>query len=404
MDGCLPITKSFLADSALCPWKAWQHKALRVPSVSSPAAKIGTECHKLTAEIMKGEETLSGMTKKASTLEVAELATRAVGMMRATPPGHSDKIEQWFGVDNAGRPVGNREGAACHGFIDRVLLSDPYGLNPHIEELKFGRQGSDFEAERHIYVKLIKAHGVPNLSWVSFNRIWVRQGKVDRFVYRFSGPRVVVYHKGTEIGRWSGKPDALMEYILDAIQVVKDTPPTPTPGDHCESWYGEPCQFLGTECPLAEKVPAVTVANIDNRAEVGKALALVLKGIPLDQIDKTTAELATTGLLQMKGLLKMGEGRIAERSKALGPLSVGNAQYGWHQRTKMEVDDKVWALQTMLDTMPIEYVAKAVNIGKTSLGKISKKKYGSLRKALLGLALSYVRERPVFGKLPKEEK
>jgi hypothetical protein len=399
MDGCIPITKSFLADLARCPWKAFQHKALRVPSRSGPAAADGKEGHGLVEGIRRQEITLSNVSELASTEEIAALVNQAIAM--TTPSSHTDLIEQWIGIDHDGNVVNSRQDAIAHGYIDRIIYS-PGATHITIEELKFGRKRTDDTKERDIYTRLTRAK-FPEMAEIRFQRVWVRLRLIDQWVYTFDGPAVTIvesYNRPHNALILRSEPDALLDYIRSCVDVVKKMDPVPIPGDWCENWYGEPCQFLGIDCPLANRLPQLSHNRdmITDQA-VGNAVKQVLSGVPLDQIDKHTAALSLYGIAHLKALLKWGESRVAERARDLGPIEINGERYGWYTQEQHTVDNKPWVMKTMLDHMPIEDVCNAINISPSSLKKISKRKYSAIRDSILSLGITTVGTKPKFGKL-----
>lgn len=190
----------------------------------------------------------------------------------------------------------------------------------------------------------------------------------------------------------------LVEFIKDENALVAAMVPIPTPGPHCESWYGQPCQFLGNGCPRGAFLPALLDGQVQCEGQLTASEILKRMADEPDFIvTKEMAEWAFAGLVQLEGFLKRLRARIEKESRRIGPIALGDTKYGWFITTENEVD-KAFALKEMLQELTVEEIAKVISIGKSNIDrKISKKAHGELRETLLGLAVSIKKTRPTFG-------
>lgn len=204
--------------------------------------------------------------------------------------------------------------------------------------------------------------------------------------------------------------EPFLAYVKHAIAKLQRTPEDPTPGPHCQSWHGEPCQFVGTDCPAGKAVGEIAEETLGLPTKVGAdettltAFAL-LSEIANNKEFELTPELtswALTGSLQMDGFLKKVMKRLKAEIRKTGPVPVGNVKYGWFTKKKSIVD-KVFALKTMLRAkVPTEDIASAISLSRTSINDMPKR-LGSVRSILQRLAIREVDGNPEFGVLDSDE-
>jgi hypothetical protein len=133
---------------------------------------------------------------------------------------------------------------------------------------------------------------------------------------------------------------------------------------------------------------------------VGKAFMDIYRGLELSEITPEIASNALMGVHQIEAAAKIVEAALKNYADTNGPITIGNDQYGWKEIRDYEVN-KEFALEAMFAVMPIEDIAKVVNLSKTAIDKkISRRRYGPLRQSLLDLGMTLgdgVKRR--FGKL-----
>jgi hypothetical protein len=414
MEGFLPFTKSFWGDVRQCPWKAYQHKVCRIKSKTTKGAWTGLAVHRITASIRKGESSLDQFLSdpdffidleldpedRQEIIDMVQRAFTSDPIVLTESEQQRVKVECYFAVDDRGHSCGKGSGIV-HGYLDRLLLRDDGSVV--VDDLKTDRWPSDNPAERICYVLGAKAT-YPEAIKFLFGRHYLRTGNYIEWNYEFKDGKKS--HKLVEIdpsgrktvhGPFPSNP--LLIYVKDFIDKIEKMEAVPTPGPHCESWYGEPCQFLGNECPAAAELPAVVDDNLPADPD-GLSPSGLLKAIADSEnlpITKDQAGWAYSGAIQLEGFVKRLKKKIEAWSKANGTLTVGETEYGWFTTPETEVD-KACALSEMLRTMTVEEIANVVSISKTSINtKIGKRKYPQLREFLLSMAVSEVDSKPKFG-------
>lgn len=425
MEGFLPCTKSFWSDCQLCPWKAARHKIHRVRSKTTHGAFVGLKVHTLVAWIRKDSERLEEFTKSPDFLigdgfneverqDIIDMVQRAFTsdpIVLSDTEAQTQQVEAFFSIDEKGRAT-KKDSGIWRGYLDRVVLRDDGSVV--VDDLKTDRWPSDNVAERYSYVLGARCL-FPNATVVRFGRHYLRTGSYVEWKYEFRDGKThtctETTPEGEKIKHGPFGQNPLLVYVKDFIAKIEKMEETPTPGPHCESWYGEPCQFLGNECPAAEELPAVieqqitvitpaTEAGVEvSKSELLRAIAGRQEGLVLTAADMGWAYSA---FIQFQGFAKALEAAIKEWSRANGVFPVGETPYGWFTTTETEVD-KPCALSEMLRTMTVAEVANVVSISKTSINtKIGKRKYPELREFLLSMAVTEVEGKPKFGAIKNE--
>lgn len=442
MDGFLPATKSFWADAHKCSWKACQHKVYGVPSESGVPALVGLAVHHVEAEIRQDHITLDEFLKDPlrffdrspftddeteDVIDMVETAVKTDPIILSPAEKERVLIEAYIAVDFDGRltrgnpepyhvqagqtfdHIENTAEALFHGSMDRIILRDDGTVT--VDDLKTGWEEVNNPLERYGYVLCAKVL-YPDATRFEFGYHYLRTGGYERWIYEIPdgviGKVMVTSPQGSNMPI-HGNGYGLLGMIQEMVGILSDMPCKATPGPHCESWYGSPCQFLGNKCPAGRSVPEV-VGEVVSIAEVVESLPgfsafKTLQAIADDPKFETTPELrswALGGIMQLKGFLKRAEDRLKAIAKETGPIVVGDTPYGWFTSEENEVD-KLQALDAMFRVMDIEDIAKTISISKTKLGQIAKRKYGTLGADLVKLTVSRKQGKPKFGPITNVE-
>lgn len=451
MEGFLPCTKSFWSDCQQCPWKAFQHKVHKIKSRTTKGAWIGRATHSKVTNIRRGRLILDQfMADPAFFLdsrlldvhdEIAEMVQRAFTsdpIVLTETEKERVLYEQYFAIDDRAQPgkehredyhdqesiwppptvtKKNLRESFANGALDRLILRDNGSVI--VDDLKTERGQSDNIFERILYVLGAKAT-YPGATVVTFGRHYLRTGTYVEWKYEFQNEKgkhtcIETTPEGEKITHGPFGQNPLLVYLKDFVTKIEQMEPRATPGPHCESWYGEPCQFLGNECPAAEELPAVIQTSLLDTAEPPgpvdaetlckseflKAIAQRREGFVLT---KEQAAWAYSAFIQFQGFTKALEAAIKEWSRDNGTFRVGATDYGWFTVPENAVDREC-ALSEMLRSMTVEEIAGVISISKSSINtKISKRKYPELREFLLSMAVSEVDSKPKFGALKNVEK
>lgn len=357
MEKLIPLSKSTYGVWQKCHWKAYAHKVLKLKSKDSKFSANGREVHDLAAQVQSGSTDINAALASASNREVEELTAKSI----------ANSLYQ--GVENEQHERHLRNNYV-HGFVDRC---GRWNGKLFVEDLKTGRFESDDLIERDIYSVLFwEAEATPSDNELLFVRYFCRSGNHDEYHYSRSD---------IEDAR---------QRIIEIVEEVKNSEPEPMPGAHCLNWYGRPCEFLSTECPLARDVPDLVESAVPvGMAAVGPAFMSIYQGgMQLSQIDNHTASLALQGVHQLKAASKMVEEALKNWAESYGPIEVGGARYGWQDVADYEVD-KSFALEAMFRSgMEIDDVANIISLSKTTIEKMSKRKYGEVRDTILSMGVS----------------
>ncbi len=360
-----PLSKSTYAIAAVCPFKAYAHKVLKIPAETTDAAKNGTEVHRLWGLVLSGHIGVERAMAVAPNDEVKELIREAI--LREPIPWEDRQVFELK--------------LCMEGFIGYL---DRCGINPttgewFVEDLKTGSYEYDDEFERDLYTYLYWRHA--GVRAVKFYRFFCRTGTVQEFFYPAEHLETVVKDK-----------------LQKALEYIVNTDPIPKPGLHCENWYGAPCRFLGKECPASEFVPVVADKFMPSTAnDLGKAFLDVFHG----DITPEKASKAYLASQQLKQACERVIDEIKNFTRDNGPIEVGGQLLGWQERKSYDVD-KEFVLKTLLDAdVPVEDIARVVSISKTSIGRLPKY-WGKLKNQLWTLAVTETESEPKFGKIKEK--
>lgn len=263
------------------------------------------------------------------------------------------------------------------------------------QDLKTGQWEKDDPLERHGYVfgTMVTFPGYPKYR---FEYFFCASGNILQFDYEMPDEHTCIItcpqdetHKQTLTCK---ERHPLLDYLLTAYDYVKGLPCEPTPGEHCQSLYGEPCQFLSTTCPLndlpaiveAAPPPATVQAIMDLPAErrVGAAFLLVLSDdLPDEAITPELKSLAWQGIAQLRN----GATRVMKRIKDATPegdyILVGEDRYGWKPKAIVDVET---ALELMMSNgMDAADLAKRVSLSRSEIEKISVRQFPGLAELIL---------------------
>ena len=356
MEELLPLSKSTYSAGKKCHRHVYNTKILKLVDGERVEANNGKIVHEWRAKVLPGATDLDTALGQISDPEITELLCYAIAKS-VYPYEPGQKLEQHY------------QNPLFHGYIDRA---GRVNNRLFVEDLKTGRWENDDELERDLYSVLVwDAEATPDDNELTFVRFFCRSGNHHEFSYT---------RESIEDAR---------ERVLAAVEEVRGWEPDPIPGAHCLNWYGKPCEFHGTEnCPLAADVPALVDAALPvEMAAIGQAFMMIYKGFN-GEIGPSIASLALQGVHQIEAAAKIVEEALKQWAEDNGPIAMGDDKFGWYGVSDYEVN-KSFALQAMLASeMPIEEIAKTVNLSKTAIERISKRRYPDLRQSILDLAVS----------------
>lgn len=360
MEGLFPLSKSTYGTWLICPRHVYNVKILKLSPGDRDTARVGRDVHDWRAKILSGATDYESSLTAISDPEVTDLLAQAIAKSVYTEI-QDQKLEQHYQND------------MVHGYIDRSGWINDKTL--FVEDLKTGRwEKFDDIMERDIYSVLAWDNDAkPDTEAVLFVRYYCRSGNHHEFIYS---------KENIEEAR---------ERIAAGVEDVRASEPTPKPGAHCVRWFGgDPCAFHGTEhCPLAADVPALVDAAMPIEMQaIGQAFMSIYRGLRQEDIDPSIASLALQGVHQIEAAANIVESALKEWSDENGPIDVGDDRYGWQSVSDYEVD-KIFALEAMLSSkMPIDEIARVINLSKTAIERISKRKYPNIRQSILDLAVT----------------
>ena len=400
-----PLSKSLYKEWETCPWRAHAFANLGFQSTSGQAAMDGSEYHELAERYYKEEITADQAVELATNEEVRDLLQ--TGFTIWPPNPNIEYIcEERIYVNSKGKPVKGERGATAAGTLDlRYILDDIL----YVEDWKTGRWQRNNPIESWMYGGLLAHACHPEINEVVFRLRWVRTASEMETRFRFTD-------KGREVEIF--KPDGKTERLYDtkgpfvgwinAIQGrIKSTKAEPRPGDHCNRYYGEPCQFRGAECPLNSALPAKIEEDgilAQRGSDIGRDFMVVLRQ-PETELSPTIASNAMIGIQQLEGGIKAVKKRIEAWSKtrgSAGEFFVGKDKYGLHT-PRQKVLDKAYAIQMLVESdMPYEDMAKYLNPSISSMEKIPVTRYPEVKEAILTVGVDTLPGKEKWGKIPKE--
>lgn len=397
-----PLSKSTKSNFDVCPKRAWEFKCNGAEPIFSQPAANGQEVHSLWGKALVGGDPTEVATL-ASSHEVADLLYRA---LLATPTRKSvtTVFEQYITADRAG-VLCELDDAWVHGYLDRID-HDVWENTAYVDDLKTGKVEKDDRDERHIYAGVLTKALYPDIERVIFTRIFARSGNCPAWTYTWERGRLVVTGPLGDKEEFSSHADnPLIPLYLEVIlQQIDQTEPDPRPGSHCINLYGQPCQFLGAECPGGLDLPEILKPTLPTQRNLGAAF-LEVGRMGKSDIASASPEVAADALaavLRLKAATKNVDEKIKAWASSNGDLVVDGDTYGWRETTKNEVN-KTKVVETLmgLGFAPSE-IAEIINVSFTSLSRLSKRKHGDIRELLLASAVSEVAGAPSFGKIKED--
>lgn len=370
-----PLSKSGYANAMLCPYRANRLKHGRVLSQTSDIALTGIVLHYLLGSVLSEVNTLEEAIEMCSTEEEEILLKNSVANIPLEWIPDRQWLEFYLEYSFSTREVSTirrKTGDIC-GYMDWVGRNFIGSL--FVMDFKFGWVEGDDEFERFLYIflaSLLSDEPEP----VTFYRFYGRTGNVQSYTY--SAEEII---------------NDIKPYLMTEVLRIQNMEPDPNPGEHCLSYYGQPCQFIAGECPAAESLPAIIEGKISN-TETGKAFLSIVKG---GELTRQNIPYVFGAAQQLQGACDKVLERIREFCKENGPVTIGSTNFGWQDKFSNIVDSE-FVLKQMYDTnMGFADMAKAVNISKSSLQRIPKRKYGKLSEQLIKLAVSEVKTGEKFG-------
>jgi hypothetical protein len=299
--------------------------------------------------------------------------------------------------------------AKSTAILDRAIV---YADRISITDIKTGRDETPDIPEVDTYV--LAARQTWGENTIIFNYLYSRTGHWLTYVYHWKN-RGHVRADGPNGYRRdlvsTNNQDPLQAKVESYIDEMRLTPPIPTPGPHCESMFGEPCQFLGAGCPLEpdpresfnapmstgeQELIAANIMRLPEEKRPGAAFMLLRDGFPVEQLPPNVISYAYQGVMQ----LRQGASNVAERIRSWcypdRSFSVGKADYGMRAKRITDVEQALKLLAA--NDVSIEDLAKILSTSASGLKKLSKRKYGSLG-ADIAEACVYYADGKDFGKL-----
>lgn len=376
-------------------------KNMGIESETSEAAQTGVDCHQLIADVLLGKVPEDAIDIFAQNEDVAYLTKEALNNF-PRPTDESGAIANYFVeqkimADKNGNITDIKSEAIVHGFMDLTWRIN--ATKAKTRDWKSGAWEKINKPESHLYAVLTRAI-FPGITEVEFELCFLKSGHILTTTYEWRDNYChITYPDGTDEDIYSDY-DPVLEYWNVRIKQIEDTPCIPVPGNHCTRWYGKPCQFLNKGCPLNEIDPKHN-AGLPvgfKGPEYSKALASIIKDEPI------TNELASNGLyaiMRMEEYLKHAKNRIMDWSKDNGSIRIGNNVYGWTNRVVYDVDSQ-FAISTLIEH-EVPFEDWPVNISRTSISKLPKRKYKEVREILETFAVYASSKMPQFKELKEKE-
>ena len=375
------FSKSGYQAFRICPWRADQIRNKGVKAKPSKAALDGREVHWLWHNMLIGKLTREEASAKASNEDVLEQFANTL----------------LFDVDFSGKRY-HEHRIALNGLSCRseVILDFGYtnDRTTWIYDLKTGRDESVDPVETDVSALAARQVWPAYSQTLFFRYLFTRTQHTITCAYRRPQPNHVIMTSINNVRRdlisTDGR-DPLLAKVQSYIDEMRNTPPIPTPGPHCESMFGEPCQFLGTGCPLEpdarqtfnapmpvpeQELIAANIMRLPEDKRPGAAFMLIKDGYPIDLLSPNLVSYAYQGVMQLRQGARNVADAIRSWSKTGRTFSVGKTEYGWRPQ---RITDVELAIRLLLENkVPSEDLAKVLSASKSGLEKLSKRKYGQL--------------------------
>jgi hypothetical protein len=210
----------------------------------SEAARIGNWGHAARVRICTGKSNLSEELSEIPVPWMAEALSWVVNEDPLYDHREDMQYEKQVRLSRSGRIVRGTKSTKFMMILDRVGMVDDIC---EIDDLKFSHPDYQNRDETEIAAYLLAGQKLyPKSKICRFRYVYARSQTVD-----------VVEVPTKEI------KELYFQRLLERLEHIEEAEPNPTPGPHCESWFGSgPCQFAGRECPIAVELLPVAVENL----------------------------------------------------------------------------------------------------------------------------------------------
>lgn len=406
-------SKSRDATIAMCSWRADQIYNHGVKEQWNPAAAKGSEVHALRRLCAAGIESLDECLRLATSDAVAESFRQAI----VNDPywGIRDQFDHEITVclNAKGQRIESRSKAYAIMILDRLGPVDEIVL---VEDLKGGQMMRDSPSERRAYVCAAR-RVYPEHDHFRFDYFHHEIDKRVSWHYHYQKKNRVIVEgpNGEHEVITVPRKEPLFAGIQARVEEIRALEPTPTPGSHCQNMYGQPCQFLGTTCPLgqdlverlsAEPITNPTVAEIvamPQQEAAGMAAIALLRGWVIEEeITAEFASLALQGQMQLESGASNIKRILTRYSRKAGHITVGSTRYGYRRGDGVTFDTtKLAALRMLHSAGGLQAVADGVSVTSSSLKRLGKRKYNDLRERITDICGVQGGGKETWGELKK---
>jgi hypothetical protein len=391
-----PVSKSGVSLFNKCAFYYYCLYILGFKDEPGDAAKNGILTHAWRAKVFGGEVTADFALANAENEEVQFLTKLAIAHDPYTK-AKTRELEQETRINSKGECVEDINLAVARGFLDDQARFDYHMV---VDDLKTGKWEYDDPFERNLYAGLLAKAKNLDCFEIHFVRSFCRSGNRPTWIYKWSTRlgvgKVEITHPNGKIEELlSCNLNPLVDTLNSTIEQIRNSEPTPNPGRQCQNWFGQgPCQFRDTICPhfhpdaeLVISLPAQKPAN-QSLIEAKDAITAVklADGDDLIALDNITVSRAYEACLTVAAGIKQLEKKIKQWAETNGPIVIGDATYGWHPEIVRKINEQLAMKMILESNMEIEDILKCVNVSKSSIEKISKRKWGELRQAILDAA------------------
>lgn len=351
----LPFAKSYWPVFQACPWKAHAIKNLRFRDESGPAAILGVEIHDWLCRYFLGQTSLEEILDSVSSDEARSMIQLGV----AAPPfntGLPRDCETHVMIDTRGHQHESYGSSIAHGYLD-ILVTDEDRKELVIADWKTGRWQKWDQVESHLYGGVFGRALMPDAKRVTFKLFFLRTGTTLKTTYEWETKHTcVVTPPDGKTFRMHDTKGPLLQWLKTLLLQIRRTAPEPRPGDHCHKWFGRPCSFLTTICPLNESLPSLEKVE----GKLWNPIKDFLDGLADPYSIKPKAiEGAFEASRRLRALAHEVESKAATHAIAMD-LKIGNDVYGWRVAQETLVD-KSFTLQSLFESgMSYEEMARLV--------------------------------------------
>ena len=365
------LSKSLLANAVKCAWYAHASHNLGHKPATTRLGQLGKDVHVPWSEYHGKTKTIEQIRAELGP-EVAPLFNMAVAAdtLKLFDVVCEFKIE--FELDQT----------KLIAILDRLGFTAVRELV--VEELKTEYSISDDPFERNFYVYMADKQFPSNN--IIFTRLYARTGARTYYRYKRIGDSAFTIQDP------DGNVDQvdLEQVVRDAIQTLTDIEPIPAVGDQCKNWYGEHCPFYQKLCPATSleltTVEALIPSDSNPNHEAAAAMTVLNSSDPLSLPGETIGT-ALNGINKLKEGCRTVESIIKKWSESNGRVVTADGTYSWQNLETPEIDNYTALLHMFLNHVPLEDIAKCVNLSQTSLKKLPGK-YKSILDDITSAALN----------------